>query len=471
MSESKPLLSNDDAENLRRLKAYQPWAFFITFGGYFMSHFSRKCYSTVKHPLEEIAGYPTWVLSAMDTIFMATYAAGNIINGKLGDTFNPTYILAIGLLGSGVCLLAINLAIWFDFEHLNEFYADSYIYIIYFFFGFFQATGGPVGTAVMGNWFSDAESVKNRGLIFGFWTCHQYMGDITAGLCTALILQLGLPYWWALTIPALSNIAWAFLTAQLVADPVSVGIVTAELKLRMEKLEVKRKELAEKGETMAEDEGPKPISYAAALAIPMVAQYALAFGFFKLTNYVLFFWLPYFLGNHFDDKTANLIALLYSVGMMPGGVIVGYVSDIFGGRRAVVIGTFMLTLIFFLAYFAVKSEAGLPPSTLLVLLGCMGILVGGPNNIITSAVAADLASHPSIRGNNKSLGTVTGLINGTGSITASLGLLAIGPLEKNYGWGSVWTFLIVCTGAGTLLMSTKIYAELFPGRSSSNVVV
>lgn len=216
------------------------------------------------------------------------------------------------------------------------------------------------------------------GTIFGFWTCHQYLGDITAGLCTSIILSLKMPYWWALTIPALCNIAWAFLTAQLVADPFNVGIVTPEVKIRQEKLEAKRKELAEKGETMAEDEGPKPITYLGAFQIPMVAQYALAFGFFKLTNYVLFFWLPYFLSKiDFDDVTANLIALLYSVGMMPGGIIVGYVSDYFGGRRAVVIGTFMCTLIVFLGVFAAKSESGMDPITLLVLLGCMGILVGG----------------------------------------------------------------------------------------------
>jgi len=91
-----------------------------------------------------------------------------------------------------------------------------------------------------------------------------------------------------------------------------------------------------------------------------------------------------------------------------------------------------------------------------------------PNNIITSAVAADLASHPSVRGNNKSLGTVTGLINGTGSITASIGLLAIGPLQSHFGWGSVWLYLIACTFVGTMLMSTKIYAELFPPATTNN---
>ena len=85
-----------------------------------------------------------------------------------------------------------------------------------------------------------------------------------------------------------------------------------------------------------------------------------------------------------------------------------------------------------------------------------------PNNIITSAVAADLASHPSVRGNNKSLGTVTGLINGCGSITASIGLLAVGPLQETFGWGSVWIFLMGCTFVGTALMGTKIKEELFP---------
>lgn len=342
-----------------------------------MAHFSRKCYSTVKRQLQNQAGYSALVLSEMDTVFMATYAAGNIINGKLGDTFNPTTILAIGLFGSGACLLLINVAIWFDLEGFNAGLANFFILAVYFIFGFFQATGGPVGTAVMGNWFCDPDSIARRGSIFGFWTCHQYFGDITAALCTAAVLGAGFAYWWALLIPAVANILWAFITVQLVADPIQVGIVTPEVKIRQQKVEAKRKEMEELGQTMAEDTGPAPITYMAALQIPMVAQYSLAFGFFKLTNYVLFFWLPYFLSKAFDPVTANLIASLYSVGMMPGGIIVGYASDFFGGRRAVVIGVFMFALVVFLGIFAKYSEAGIPPIVLLIMLGCMGILVGG----------------------------------------------------------------------------------------------
>lgn len=461
MSETKPLVGGDDeATSLRKLRAYQPWAFFITFGGYMMAHFSRKSYSTIKGSLEHSAGYSPLLLSAMDTVFMATYAVGNVVNGKLGDTFNPTSILAIGLFGSGLCLFAINSLVWFDTENTNEALGNILILIFYFIFGFAQATGGPVGTAVMGNWFCDAESEKNRGIIFGFWTCHQYVGDVAAQLASAAIFAVHWPYWWCLTIPALANVLWAFVTMQLVADPVDKDIITPEVRIR----QAKNAEKAEAG--LAQDDGPKPIGFVEAFQIPMVAQYAIAFGFFKLCNYAFFFWLPYFLESTFTSSQANLIASAYSFGMMPGGIIVGFVSDAFGGRRAVVIGVFMVILMGFLGIFAVYS-AHLSANAFAVMLFCMGTLVGGPNNIITSAVAADLASHPSVRGSSKSLGTVTGLINGTGSIVSSVGLLAIGPLQDAFGWSSVWIFMIGSTFIGTSLMSTKIYAELTEARSSS----
>jgi MFS transporter, OPA family, solute carrier family 37 (glycerol-3-phosphate transporter), member 1/2 len=132
----------------------------------------------------------------------------------------------------------------------------------------------------------------------------------------------------------------------LVADS-TMGIVTPRHE---------RDETEEQGQIMAADEGPAPITHSAALQVPMVAQYAVAFGFFKLTNYVLFFWLPYFRGTAFDPVTANLIAALYSMGMMVSEIFVGYASDFFGGRRAVVIGVLMCALIVFLGVFALYSE-------------------------------------------------------------------------------------------------------------------
>lgn len=180
----------------------------------------------------------------------------------------------------------------------------------------------------------------------------------------------------------------------------------------------------------------------------------------------MFFQLPAILSSHYNPSTANLISALYSIGMMPGGIVCGWVSDLYGGRRACVIATFMGILCPLMLVFAFFMDQ-IQIIALLILLAFMGCLVGGPNNIITSAVAADLADDPSIAGNSKALGTVTGIINGSGSVTAALGQLAIPALytigqRDAVGYRYVWFFLIGCTMIGTALMSSKILKELSP---------
>ena len=52
-------------------------------------------------------GVSAYVLAAMDSAFMFTYAGGSFITGPLGDRFSPTAVVGIGLLGSTVCLALI----------------------------------------------------------------------------------------------------------------------------------------------------------------------------------------------------------------------------------------------------------------------------------------------------------------------------------------------------------------------------
>ena len=223
-----------------------------------------------------------------------------------------------------------------------------------------------------------------------------------------------------------------------------------------------------KAEASGQDpaELPPPIPISKAVMIPNVMSYAFAFGFFKLINYAMFFQLPMILSSNFSASTANIISSLYSFGMMPGGIVCGYVSDVYGGRRACVCATMMVILVPLLLFFAYFMDT-MPVIPMLVLLAIMGCLVGGPNNIITSAVAADLADDPSIKGNNRALGTVTGIINGSGSVTAALGQMAIPVLynigkEDGVNYRYVWLFLVACTVVGTALLGPKIVKELRP---------
>jgi hypothetical protein len=55
-------------------------------------------------------------------------------------------------------------------------------------------------------------------------------------------------------------------------------------------------------------------------------------------------------------------------------------------------------------------------SSAVPLLVVAGALVNGPYALITTAVSAQLGTHPSLEGSNKALATVTAIIDGTGSI-------------------------------------------------------
>ena len=452
MSKFEMAASPSDMANEESLRKNQRWVFASTFLNYAYAHWTRKCYTNVKVQLMS-AGVSPLTLTAMDSGFMFTYAGGSFVTGMLGDRFSPTGVVGLGLLGSTLCLFLIVLGASSSIV-TNVAISSSWFLTVQLLHGAFQATGGPVNTAIMGNWFP----AKGRGLVFGLWTCHQYVGDIVAALASAWILSSGIDWRYCITVPAILNGFWSYINFVYVPNtPEEIGIVTETSKAAA----AKKAEADATGIVAAE---PAPVGLVQAFMLPNVMSYAVAFGFFKLVNYAMFFQLPVILSSHFDSSTSNVISSLYSVGMMPGGVVCGWVSDIYGGRRACVIATFMAVLCPLLWLFAIFMDE-MPVTVLLSLLCVMGCLVGGPNNIITSAVAADLADDPSIKGNSKALGTVTGIINGSGSVTAAIGQLAIPVLydmgnDDGVGYRYVWYFLIICTVIGTSLMGGKIRKEL-----------
>eukprot|EP00968_Pinguiococcus_pyrenoidosus_P025502 scaffold6180_cov200-Pinguiococcus_pyrenoidosus.AAC.5 len=239
----------------------------------------------------------------MDSAFMFTYAFGSFVTGILGDRFSPTAVVGIGLMGSSLCLGAMVVG-------ASTSIADSVSVMAVWFVatqtihGLFQATGGPVNTAIMGNWWPK----ESRGLVFGLWTCHQYVGDIVAAFASAAILSSPLDWRWAILMPLIVNAAWGIVNFTAVPNRPS----------EVQQREETRGLLANGESSTTREKLPPAISIGAALKIPNVLSYALAFGFFKLVNYAMFFQLPYILSSNFDPSTANLISSLYSFGMMPG---------------------------------------------------------------------------------------------------------------------------------------------------------
>ena len=86
----------------------------------------------------------------------------------------------------------------------------------------------------------------------------------------------------------------------------------------------------------------------------------------------------------------------------------------------------------------------------LCMLFVLGLVLGGPVNLVSGCIAADLGQHPQLRGKGKALATVTGIIDGCGSLGAALAQYVVGvlaPREKcgaaGCDWSRVFAFLIV----------------------------
>lgn len=60
------------------------------------------------------------------------------------------------------------------------------------------------------------------------------------------------------------------------------------------------------------------------------------------------------------------------------------------------------------------------------------------------------------QGNKKGLGTVTGLINGSGSFIAAIGQLCVPVITERFGWSALWWFMLCATITACLLMYKKV---------------
>ena len=73
--------------------------------------------------------------------------------------------------------------------------------------------------------------------------------------------------------------------------------------------------------------------------------------------------------------------------------------------------------------------------------------MNGPYALITTAVSADLGTHPSLGSDSKALATVTAIIDGTGSIGAAVGPFLAGFVtsrgDPKDSWHNVFYMLIL----------------------------
>lgn len=121
------------------------------------------------------------------------------------------------------------------------------------------------------------------------------------------------------------------------------------------------------------------------------------------------------------------------------------------------------------------------PSTgvVMLLLFLTGFFMGGPANLISGCISADLGNHDTLRGNARAMSTVAGIIDGTGSLGAAIVQYLVGYLkdhtchcvklhpddpnnddEKCTHWQAIFLLLIGCNALACLLILPIVRREL-----------
>uniref|UniRef100_A0A8C8FS24 Major facilitator superfamily (MFS) profile domain-containing protein n=1 Tax=Oncorhynchus tshawytscha TaxID=74940 RepID=A0A8C8FS24_ONCTS len=404
---------------------YRAFTFSLTFLLYTSFHLSRKPISIVKVTYVYKSNYKQ-LLGAMDYSFLCAYAVGMFLSGIIGERLPIRLYLTFGMLMSGLftCL--------FGLGYIYSIHSLGFYIFVQVANGLVQTTGWPSVVTCIGNWFGKGR----RGLIMGIWNSHTSVGNILGSLIAG--------YWvssnWGLSfiVPGLIIAAMGIICFLFLIEREYCYNWDTELLLPQDNSSVSVP--VQQVVVVKSESEPSAISFMGALRIPGVIEFSLCLLFAKLVSYTFLFWLPLYITKtaHLDAKKAGDLSTLFDVGGIVGGILAGVISDKLG-KRATTCAVMLLLAAPILYGFSMISEFGLGP-TIGMLLVCGG-LVNGPYALITTAVAADLGTHKSLKGNARALSTVTAIIDGTGSVGAAIGPLLAGVLSSQ-GWDQVFYMLM-----------------------------
>ncbi|XP_030885695.1 sugar phosphate exchanger 3 isoform X4 [Leptonychotes weddellii] len=138
-----------------------------------------------------------------------------------------------------------------------------------------------------------------------------------------------------------------------------------------------------------------------------------------------------------------------------GGTLQGFISDILQKRAPVLALSLLLAVGSLVGY----SRSPNDKSINALLMAVTGFFIGGPSNMISSAISADLGRQELIQGSSEALATVTGIVDGTGSIGAAVGQYLVSLIQDNLGWMWVFYFFILMTSCTILFISPLIVRE------------
>jgi len=147
----------------------------------------------------------------------------------------------------------------------------------------------------------------------------------------------------------------------------------------------------------------------------------------------------------------------YDIGGIIGSVVGGIISDRIGHRSPVIVSMLVVSLFSLFVYSDLGDDKLLNSIVMIVL----GITISGPYNLIVGTISIDLGTQPELSGNHQAMSTVSGIVDGTGSIGSALGQLVV-PMVQNstFGWTGVFYMFIVMNALSVLCLLRRFFLDV-----------
>ncbi|XP_054719361.1 glucose-6-phosphate exchanger SLC37A2-like [Uloborus diversus] len=335
-------------------------------------------------------------MGLLDALFMASYAICTFISGMLVDRYNPRYFLSAGCIFCGFIACLIGLAQTWVVEDYN------YLIMCLILFGAAHSTGWPVVMSCATHWYNGSR----RGLFFGFWNTHQFLGIFIA---SRYVEQ---EWGWCFYIPAFIILAMAVINFSLfVADPSDLAFLD------------RKKEV--------------PLQIEDALQLPGVLEFSGCLFFTRIVGYAFMGWLPVCISvvGNLSAQQVTIYPLCFLSGACIGGLMIGILHDKFH-KSAFLSSVFLLLSIPSVYIFNSICLQVHPDNSIsrMFLFMWIGFITEAPVILITTSISAELGTHKLIKRDHSAMATVAGILEGTAALGQIWAPIVSGYFITEYKW-------------------------------------
>lgn len=415
----------------RRLRLWQLRIFWLLWSAYASYYLCRVNFAVAQPAI--LREFPTWTnaqIGLIPSIYALFYAAGQIINGTLGQRFGARHLMTAALLTASLTNLA--------FSFVSSF---KLMLVLWAINGYAQSAGWSLLVQTLSNW----NTSRRRGTVTGLIsTCYQ-VGNVLS---------------WLLAGTLCDSLGWraAFWVPSLILLPMA-ALFFAFLRNSPEEADLPpvRDDVVPASPTAgvaapAPEGGWQATWRILGLTLSNRVLWVLGLGYFCMNSvrYAFLNWSVQYLAEFHGRSikgSAFMAVALPLIGSL-GALSAGWASDgWFGKRRAPVCAIMLAALAVVCPMFTVIPKGEWVLAT--AALGLAGFLIYGPDMLMSGAATVDV-SHP------KAASIATGLImclGATGTIFSGAGVGRLKDLAQG-NWSLVFWVLGGLSLTSALLMVT-----------------